>query len=50
MPAHPTTPIVTSTTVSDGWKAATLAIRRSSVGKASVTSASRITTSSTHRP
>ena len=47
MPAQPTTPIVTKTTPNDGWSAATIAISSSSVGNASVTSASRITSSST---
>ena len=50
MPAHPTTPIVTSTVPNDGCSAAAIAMSRSSVGKASVMSASRIITSSTHRP
>ena len=50
IPAQPTTPIVTNTVVSDGSNAAAIAMSSSSVGKASVTSASRITRSSTRRP
>ena len=50
MPAQPTMPIVTKTTPSEGCSAATIATSSSSVGKARVTSASRITTSSTQRP
>ena len=39
-----------NTTMSDGCSAAAMAMSRSSVGKASVTSARRITSSSTHPP
>ena len=50
MAAHPTTPMTTKTTGSEGLTAAATAMSRSSVGKARVTSASRMTTASTRRP
>src|SRR6185437_9915156 len=46
MPAQPTTPMVMNTMLSDGCSAATSAMSSSNVGNASVTSASRITSSS----
>jgi hypothetical protein len=48
--AQPTTPMVKNTTMSDGCSAAAMAMSSSSVGNASVTSARRITTSSTQPP
>src|ERR1043166_3330058 len=50
MPAQPTMPMTTNTTGSDGFIAAAMAIKSSSDGNASVTSATRMMMPSTQRP